>query len=93
MKMELDLHGLTEQDAYLKMLEFFSELPNNCKSVTVIHGFRGGEVLKKMVHNFTHHRIWSKQPGVMNPGQTIIFTSYKSNSTTSAFPMSKKPGY
>jgi len=74
MKLVLDLHGLTEQEAYLEMLEFFSALPNNCKSVTVIHGFRGGEVLKTMVQNFTHHRIWSKQPGILNPGETTIFT-------------------
>ena len=74
MRLTLDLHGYTEQEAYLKMLDFFSHLPNNCREVTVIHGFRGGQVLKNMVNNFIHPRIWSRQTGVLNPGQTIIFT-------------------
>ncbi|MCL2587272.1 MAG: Smr/MutS family protein [Firmicutes bacterium] len=74
MKLVLDLHGYTEQDAYLEMLDFFSQLPRECREVTVIHGFRGGQVLKNMVNDFKHERIWSRQAGVINPGHTIIFT-------------------
>ena len=73
-KLMLDLHGYTEQDAYLRMQDFFSQLPKECREVTVVHGFRGGQVLKDMVQGFRHERIWSKQAGVLNPGQTIIFT-------------------
>ena len=71
----LDLHGNTEQEAYLRMLDFFSDLPKDCKQVTIVHGFRGGQVLKNMVADFKHERIWSKQPSILNPGETRIWVT------------------
>ena len=69
----LDIHNMTEQDAYCAMIEFLNSLPHNVRKMTVIHGYHGGTVLKNMVRNFYHHRIdYISQP-LYNQGESIVY--------------------
>ena len=70
---KIDIHGKTENDAYCTLLGFFVDLPQNAKKVVVVHGYRGGTVLKTMVANFAHHRIDYALSPMNNPGETHIY--------------------
>jgi len=69
----VDLHGLTYNEAYLKLIETFNKLPNNVTRVVVVHGYHGGDVLKKLVRcDFYHYKILEVGQS-LNEGETIYY--------------------
>ena len=73
-KLQINLHRCDETEGYCKLLALLnSPQCEGVKSISVIHGYRGGQVLKKMVANFTHPKIEYIQPVFGNEGQTIIY--------------------
>ncbi len=69
---EIDIHGMTVNEA-LSELEYFMEyLPDDIREVVVVHGYHQGKKLLQMVRTqFTHKRIKRKIIS-MNPGITIF---------------------
>jgi dsDNA-specific endonuclease/ATPase MutS2 len=69
---EVDLHGLTEQDAKHRLEHLLSNAGRDVTEVRVIHGYNGGQVLRDMVRlKLRHPRIASKLVG-LNPGETRL---------------------
>ncbi len=72
-ELEVDLHTLTENEAYLKLIETFNNLPKNIDRVIVVHGYHGGNTLKTMVREkFNHYLILEKSES-LNKGETIFY--------------------
>ncbi len=74
MKLEIDIHDLTEFEAIKTLEKFIANAPKNCSEIVVIHGYRSGNVLKNMVSN--HHKLRSRRIKrrrySMNQGETIL---------------------
>ena len=69
---EIDLHGLTEEDAKARLEHFLSAAPAGVTEVRVIHGYRGGQALRDMVRlRLKHPRIAAKLL-TLNPGETRL---------------------
>ena len=70
--MEVDLHGLTEQDAKTRLEHLLSAAPTGVTEVRVIHGYNGGQALRDMVRlRLKHPRIEAKLL-TLNPGETRL---------------------
>lgn len=70
--MEVDIHGMTADQARRELEQFLSRVSANITEVIVIHGYNGGQVLLQMVRNqLKHPRIASKVL-TLNSGQTRI---------------------
>lgn len=70
--MEVDLHGLTEQDARYRLEHLLSNAGPDVTEVRVIHGYNGGQVLRDMVRRkLKHPRIAAKLVG-LNQGETRL---------------------
>lgn len=70
--MEVDIHGMTADQARRELEQFLSRVSTNITEVIVIHGYNGGQVLLQMVRNqLKHPRIASKVL-TLNSGQTRI---------------------
>lgn len=69
---EIDIHGMTVQEAREYLKKELSSLPKNALSVTVVHGYHGGTKLKDMVKNFKHERIKRVEVG-LNQGETTFY--------------------
>lgn len=70
--MEVDIHGLTCDDARRQLEQFLSRASASITEVVVIHGYRGGQTLQSMVRNqLKHPRIASKLIS-LNSGQTRL---------------------
>jgi len=70
---KIDIHGMTENDAYCALIEFLGRVPPGAKKVIVVHGFKGGTVLKEMVKNFHHHRVDYIMQPLYNEGESLIY--------------------
>jgi hypothetical protein len=71
-KAAIDLHGLTAEEAEIRLIEFLDGLPGTVKSVEVTHGYKHGTVLKRLVkQDFYHRRLRDKRAG-LNPGVTLL---------------------
>jgi len=69
---EVDIHGMTADDAKRQLEFLLSRADKNVKEVVVIHGYSHGQVLKNMVRTqLKHPRIASKLLS-LNEGQTRI---------------------
>lgn len=69
---EVDLHGLTEQDARCRLEHLLSNVSPDVTEVRVIHGYNGGQVLRDMVRlKLRHPRIAAKLVG-LNQGETRL---------------------
>ena len=69
---EIDIHGMTVNEAISELDYFLEYLPDNVKEVVVIHGYRQGKRLLEMVRKeFQHDRIERKIVS-MNPGITVF---------------------
>ena len=69
---EIDIHGMTVNEAISELDYFLEYLPDNVKEVVVIHGYRQGKRLLDMVRKeFQHNRIERKIVS-MNPGITVF---------------------
>ena len=68
----IDLHGLTVEEAEVRLIEFLNNAPRAVRMVEVAHGYSHGTALKRMVkHDFYHWRVVSKQVG-LNPGASYL---------------------
>ena len=69
---EVDIHGLTAQDAKRRLEHLLSNAGPRVAEVRVIHGYNGGQVLRDMVRlRLRHPRIASKLV-TLNPGETRL---------------------
>lgn len=72
-KLEINLHDMQEAEAQYFLDKFITTAPQNIKQITVIHGYKKGQVLLNMVrNNFKHPRI-KKKVIPYNKGITIIY--------------------
>lgn len=71
-KAAIDLHGLTVDEAEMRLFEFLNGLDEDVLAVEVAHGYNRGTALKRMVKNDFHHwRVADKRVG-LNPGATWL---------------------
>ncbi len=69
---EIDIHGLTVNEAISELDYFLEYVPEDTQEVIVVHGYNQGKRLLQMVRNeFQHKRIKQKMVS-MNPGITIF---------------------
>ena len=67
----LDLHGMTIAEAKAALLRELKTCPKTVLEIEVIHGFRQGQELLKMVRSFSHPKIKRKILG-LNNGSTVL---------------------
>ncbi len=71
-EMEVDLHGLTAEDAKCRLEHLLSSVPADVTEIRVIHGYNNGQALRDMVRvRLKHPRIASKLL-TLNPGETRL---------------------
>ncbi len=71
-KAAVDLHGLTVDEAELRLIETLEALPKTVRALEVTHGYSRGTALKHMVRDvFYHWRVADKQV-CLNPGVTWL---------------------
>ena len=72
-KLEIDLHDMQVLEAEYYLDKFITTAPDNIKEIIVIHGYKKGQALLKMVRNdFKHDRIKEKVIPY-NKGITLFF--------------------
>lgn len=74
MRVEIDIHGLTEQEAIKTLEKFIVSCDKSVTEIVVIHGYHSGNALKDMVRNknkLRSKRI-SRRKLTMNQGETIL---------------------
>lgn len=72
-KAEINLHDMQLLEAEYYLTQFLNTLPENIKEVSVIHGYKKGQVLLNMVrNNFKHDKIKRKYIPY-NKGITIFY--------------------
>lgn len=72
-KLEIDLHDMQCLEAEYYLDKFITTAPENIKQITVIHGYKKGQVLLDMVRKeFKHPRI-KKKVIPFNQGTTIFY--------------------
>ncbi len=70
--LEVDLHGLTTEDAKCRLEHLLSCAGPEIREVRVIHGYNSGQALRNMVRvRLKHPRIASKLI-TLNPGETRL---------------------
>lgn len=70
--LEVDLHGLTAEDAKRRLEHLLSNAGPEIEEVRVIHGYNSGQALRDMVRvRLKHPRIASKLV-TLNPGETRL---------------------
>jgi DNA-nicking Smr family endonuclease len=70
-KIEVDLHGMTVNEARKYLTEKVKNCPKGTREIEVIHGYRQGSALLDFVRNFKHPRV-EKRILTMNFGVTIF---------------------
>lgn len=74
MRVEIDIHGLTEQVAIKTLEKFIVACNKTVNKIVVIHGYHSGNALKDMVRN--SNKLRSKRIRrrklTMNQGETIL---------------------
>lgn len=68
---KIDLHGQTAESAVKLLTARLSQLSDDVREVTVVHGCHGGTTLLETVRRFKHYRIERKILG-LNNGETIF---------------------
>lgn len=67
----IDLHGMTKEDAKAALVYELGLIDADIKCVVVIHGYHGGNVLKNLVRKeFKHELI--KEKVVLDAARTIF---------------------
>jgi DNA-nicking Smr family endonuclease len=70
--MEIDLHGLTLDEARAELQRCLKSCPKDITEIEVIHGYTNGSVLKNFVRRqFKHPRV-SKKIITTNNGMTTF---------------------
>lgn len=68
---EIDLHGHTTDSARALLTSTLKELPSDVREVVVIHGYRQGNALQKLVREYKNKKVERKILG-LNRGSTIF---------------------
>ncbi len=71
-QLEVDLHGLSAEDADLKVTREIGSAPDHIETIRFIHGYRGGKTLKMVVHDVALRLRKRSDQGLSNPGITIV---------------------
>ena len=75
MTIELDLHGLTSDEAVYKIQREIVNHPE-CTCLEVIHGFNNGNTLKGLLknkNNIHNKRVLNTCPCPFNMGRTLVY--------------------
>ena len=76
-KIVIDLHDLQEDEARFYLERAIDTAEDKIKEIVVIHGYRKGQAILKMVrHEFKHRRIDRKEIPY-NKGITLIYLKEK----------------
>ncbi|MDD2561504.1 MAG: Smr/MutS family protein [Eubacteriales bacterium] len=71
--MEVDLHGLTIQQARVKVMGALKRATPADYRLTLIHGYRGGSAIRDMLRDeFSRHPSVIRLESTFNPGQTVF---------------------
>jgi DNA-nicking Smr family endonuclease len=68
----VDIHGMKEEEARHQLELLLGRVPPHIREVVVIHGFRGGTVLRDMVRKKLKHPRIRRTFVTLNDGQTTI---------------------
>ncbi len=74
MRVEIDIHNMTELEAQKHLEKFIANCSKDITEIKVIHGYRSGTALKEMVRNknkLRSKRIYRRKM-TMNQGETIL---------------------
>lgn len=71
-KVEIDIHGMTHDQAKRYLLQFLNRVNGSVREVQVIHGWAGGTVLRDMVRKGLAHPKLQAKVASANPGVTIL---------------------
>lgn len=74
--LKVDIHGMRCEDAKERLLWLLGHQCKGIRQVTVVHGYRSGQVLRDMVRTLRHPRI-SKRMLSLNDGETIFLLNDK----------------
>jgi DNA-nicking Smr family endonuclease len=70
---EVDLHGLTIQQARVKVMGALKRATPADYRLTFIHGYRGGSAIRDMLRDeFSRHPSVIRLESTFNPGQTVF---------------------
>ncbi|MCF7925865.1 MAG: Smr/MutS family protein [Candidatus Izimaplasma sp.] len=71
---ELDVHGMTKDQAKVEIEKFIARLSNEVKEVRIIHGFHTGSVLRESIQSthFIRSKRIKRKKLTMNRGETIF---------------------
>lgn len=71
---ELDLHGLSVLEAKSLIERTIVKLPKNEKELLLIHGYHGGDQIKRMIQdkNQLRSKRIVRRKYTMNQGETIL---------------------
>ena len=72
-KEKIDLHDMQLDEARYYLEKFLNALSDNVKEITVVHGYRKGQVLLKMVRRDFFHPKIIKKVIPFNKGITIFY--------------------
>jgi len=76
METEIDVHGLTSEEALREVQKFIEKLyGSNCRYFEIIHGYSHGNVLKKLFSNKANYhssKIMFVEPS-WNEGRTCVY--------------------
>ena len=72
-KAEINLHDMQVLEAEYYLDKFLDTLPENIKEVSVIHGYKKGQVLLNMVRNSFKHEKIKRKFIPYNKGITIFY--------------------
>ena len=74
MRVEIDIHGFTEQMAIKELERFIVSCDKDVSEIVVIHGYHSGNALKDMVRssNKLRSKRIKRRKLTMNQGETIL---------------------
>ncbi len=69
---EVDIHGMMESEAKKHLERYIVSLSKGNHEVRVIHGYKGGQVLKNMVRFKLKSKRIARVRASINPGESFI---------------------
>lgn len=70
--MELDIHGMTVQQAKKEIQSVLKSCPKIVREIDVIHGYNGGKALQQYVRSIKHPKVERCIIGLNNGKTTLI---------------------
>lgn len=77
----IDIHGMIEPEAIVFLNNAIDGLETAVSEVTIIHGYRSGNILQTMVRNRYHHKRIKKKVRTFNPGETVFLLHNRFDNT------------